>query len=134
MRTLLRIFALALMLPLAGCSDSTSPEPGIEGVYTLRTINGGTLPWLAVNSGGTRVDVISGSITLLTDGTFTDKTTFKVVEQGVERLEDDVYTGTFVKTGIGATLNPVGFQPYIVSISGASMTQLIGEATLVYRK
>jgi hypothetical protein len=139
-RKLIGVFALtlALALPLAGCSDATSPEEGIEGVYTLQTVNGGTLPWYAGDfagqTGSIRVDVVSGSVTLLADGTFTDKTTFRLTEGAVVTLEDDIYTGTFAKTTIGATLSPVGLTPYIVSISGKMMTQLIGQSTLVYSR
>jgi hypothetical protein len=136
-RKLIGILALSLALSLVGCGDSTGPEEGIEGVYTLQTVNGATLPWFAGEFDAIRVDVVSGSVTLLADGTFTDKTTFRLTEGTVVTTEDDIYTGTFLKTAIGATLTPVvpsGFQPYIVSISGKMMTQLLGQATLIYQK
>jgi hypothetical protein len=140
-RKLIGVFALTLAfaLPLVGCSDGTSPEDGIEGVYTLQSVNGVTLPWFAgdfaAETGLVRVDVVSGSIVLLQDGTFTDKTTFRLTQGAVVTLEDDIYTGTFAKTSIGAMLSPIGgLTPYIVSISGKTMTQLIGQSTLVYSR
>ena len=136
MRRLLTALVLTLALPLAGC-DSTSPEDTLEGIYNLQSINGAALPWLAVNEAAGKVEVIGGAITLLADGTFTDKMTFVVTQGSVAQTEDDVYTGTYVKSATGATLTPLipaGFDPYTVVISGATMTQMINEFELTYRK
>jgi hypothetical protein len=134
MRRPMAVLLLALVLPLAACSDGTSPEESINGVYTLQTVNGINLPWVAFEASAGKVEVVSGSVTLRSDGSFTDLTTFRITENGVARNEDDVYTGTFVKSLIGVTLNPIGFQSYDVQIEGAMMTQLIGDSRLVYRK
>jgi hypothetical protein len=135
MRRLFGILALSLALPLVACGgDSTAPEETIHGTYTLQSINGMPLPWLLGQASADRIDVMSGSIILLENGTFTDLTTFRITESGVVRMEDDVYTGTFLKTAIGATLNPVGFEPYGVSIDGETMIQQLGSATLTYRR
>jgi hypothetical protein len=137
MRRHLAVVALTLALPLAACADSTAPEDTLSGTYTLETINGASLPWLAVDEAEGKVEVAGGSITLLADGTFTDRMTFRVTEGGVARSEDDTYTGTYIKTATGATLTPlapVGFDPYMVTVSGSTMTQMINDFELTYRK
>ena len=136
MRRLLGVFALALSLPLAAC-DSTAPEDSIAGEYRLETVDGGTLPWLAVQVDADRIEVVSGSVRLATDGTFTDLTTFKITEAGVASTVDDVYTGTWLETPTGATLtivSPEGFDPYEVAIQGDRLSQIIGDVELVYRR
>ena len=131
MRRLLSALALSLALPLAAC-DSTSPDEGIDGEYVLQSINGGTLPWLVVEVGADKLEVVSGSILLRKDGSFLDRTTFRVTQNGTTRNEDDIYEGTFLQSATGATLRPVGFEPYMVAIAGNRLTQLLGTAELVY--
>jgi hypothetical protein len=134
MRRLITVVALALALPLTACADNTAPEDTLEGIYNLETINGIALPWLAVQVEGDKIEVTCGSITLGADGTFTDEMTFMITEGGVTRSEQDIYTGTYLKSTTGATLSPVGFEPYMVSISGSTMTQLINDFELTYRR
>jgi hypothetical protein len=137
MRRLITTVALALALPLAGCADNTGPEDALEGIYNLQTINGAALPWLAAEFEADKIEVMSGAITLLADGTFTDEMTFLITEGGVTQTAQDVYRGTYLKTATGATLTPVtpaGFDPYPVVIAGSTMTQLINEFELTYRR
>ena len=130
----LAVLALTLALPFAACADNTGPEDTLEGTYTLEAINGSALPWLAVEIDADKVEVASGAITLLTDGTFTDRMTFSITEGGVTRTESDVYAGMYIRTPTGATLSPMGFDPYTVEITGTTMTQMINEFELTYRK
>lgn len=134
MRRRLVPLALTLVMALAACGDGTGPEPGIDGVYTLKSINGNALPWIAFQIEQDKIEVLSGSITLRTDGSFTDLTTYRITESGVSRDEQDVYTGTFLETATGATLSPIGFEPYVVAIAGGKLTQIIGEFTLEYAR
>ena len=137
MRRPLATLVLTLALPLAACADNTGPEDTLEGTYTLQAINGASLPWLAVEEDAGKVEVAGGAITLLADGTFTDRMTFQVTEGGVARTEDDVYTGTYIRTATGATLtplSPIGYDPYTVAVSGSTMTQMINDFELTYRK
>jgi hypothetical protein len=136
MRRLLGVFALALSIPLAACG-STEPEEGIAGEYLLETVDGGTLPWLAVQVDADKIEVLSGSVRLGSDGTFADLTTFKITEAGVASTVDDIYTGTWLETPTGATLtilSPEGFDPYEVAIQGDRLSQVIGDVELVYRR
>jgi hypothetical protein len=57
----------ALALGLAACNnDSTSPSGSVSGSYTLRTVNGSSLPY-TYSDGFT---VTSGNVTLSNDGNY----------------------------------------------------------------
>jgi hypothetical protein len=134
---LLPLLALAAALSLAGCGDGTAPEESIVGVYTLQTINGNLLPWIAFQDEIDHTEVLSGSITLEADGTFTDQTSYVFTIDGAAHQGQDLYTGTYTKTVAGATLTPltpVGYAPYMVQIQGAKMSQVVQEFELVYRR
>lgn len=133
MRRLFPLLGLVLALPLASC-DSTTPEGAIAGTYQLQTINGNHLPWTAFQVEADHLDVMSGAIVLEPDGTFTDRTSYQITENGASRMEEDLYTGTYALSVNGATLSPVGFEPYEVEIRGERMSQIIGDFELVYQK
>jgi hypothetical protein len=64
--------AMAGVLGLAGCEHPTSPPPpSVAGVYTLRTVDGGPLPWLFGYLNGERVETVGEVLTLNADSTFT---------------------------------------------------------------
>ena len=135
MRKLLATLSLALALPLAACGDGgTEPEPGIDGTYTLETINGGALPSLIAELDGDKLEVLDGSIVLRADGTFTDRLALRLTEAGVVSTPEEIYTGTWLKTTTGARLTPQEFEPYVVQIDGDVMSQTIGDFRLVYRR
>ncbi|HKP15016.1 MAG TPA: hypothetical protein VJT85_03100, partial [Gemmatimonadaceae bacterium] len=64
-----RLVMFALAGTLAACSlDSTGPNGSVSGNYTLRRINGQSLPYTF--SGGLRL--MSDDLTLMSDGTYQD--------------------------------------------------------------
>ena len=135
MRRLNSISALLLTLTLVACGDdSVGPDDGIVGVYDLQLVGGWPLPYLAMQVEADKVEVVGGAITLNPDGTFSDVMTFQITEGGVARKEDDLYQGTFLKDGAGATLTPDGYMPYSVAISGPKLTLMIGDIPLTYQK
>src|SRR6185437_7405997 len=78
-----RIALLAALFALAACNnDSTSPTVSLTGNYSLRSVNGISLP-VSFNDGST---LTSDVLTLFNDGTFTDNAQFSdgtvEVEQG----------------------------------------------------
>src|SRR5690606_13674093 len=91
----LTAFALALVLPLAACSDDDDPSgPDVEasGTYALASVNGEALPYTLLVSEGDSVEVVDGHIELNVDHTFTDSTTFRITEGGTITSEVEVYT------------------------------------------
>lgn len=133
MRRLLAAFAVAIVLPLLGC-DITLPGGTIHGTYTLQTVDGGMLPWLAVQVGSDRVEIASGQVTLNEDGTYEDVLIYTVTENGAVLSDTERYEGTFTKSAVGAILRPAGGEPYTAAIVGSKMTQEFGGNQYVYRK
>lgn len=63
-----RVYAFVLAFVIGGCSGgSTAPDlrpAGLDGTYTLQTINGQTLPFHVVPSEGLPYDVVGGQLKL----------------------------------------------------------------------
>ena len=133
MRRLLAALALVVVLPLSAC-DLTGPSDTIHGTYKLRTVDGRTLPWLAIRAGADRIEIASGQVTLNEDGTYQDVTIYTVTENGATHPETERYEGTFAKSAVGAILRPKSGQPYTAAIVGTKMTQEFGGFQYVYQK
>lgn len=93
-----------LVLPLAGCNDTTGPENDIEaaaGTYTLRTVDGSALPVMLSQNATSRVDITAGTLVLRGDGSFTEtlqgRETFAAT--GTTESVQYVENGTFMVTG-----------------------------------
>ena len=65
MRRTLAVFAVLFVSVLAGCSDSsTGPNASVSGSYSLRTINGFSLPYVLVDRPGYREELVDETITI----------------------------------------------------------------------
>ena len=139
MRTLPAALALlALLVFGAACGDEgTGPDDGINGTYTLRSIDLTALPFTIQNNSRQRVEVTGGEIVLRRDGTFTDELHYSVTPTGgAAAPESDVLNGTFTRALEILTFTPAG-EPdgYSVTIlEDGRLMQTVGAFTLVYRK
>jgi len=121
-----RLFIAALALGLAACAgDSTSPTVGLNGDFTLRTVNGQGLPFTF--SDGTTVT--SDVLTFFTDGTFSESIQLAdgqiVVDQG-EYSDSNGSIQLFDET--------LGVQ-YSASLSGSVLTAFFNNGlTEVFQK
>lgn len=112
----MRIAPLALLagsLFTAACDDSDInlilPVP-VVGTFILQSVNGQRLPAVLVDSVSPplRIEVLSGSITLNNNGTFTDLTEFR------QTLGNMVTTSTLTCTGSYAVSgNVITFQEVV---------------------
>ena len=123
-----RIKAVAvalLVVSLAACnSDTTAPSVSIFGNYSLRTINGNSLP-LTLSNGQV---LTSDMLTLNTDGTFTDAAQFS---DGTVSVEQGFFTNnngsiTFTDANTGAQ--------FAGSLSGNVLTEIDGTLTETFVK
>ena len=133
-------FAAAL-LSGAACGDSSTAPATVEGTYTLRTVNNGSLPQILDQdpTTGDKVEVTAGNVTLNSDGSFLDHTEFRVTEGGTARTEVEDAVGVWNRSGntIFFTTND-GFQ-YDMVLGSGTLTQEIflsggAQLTFVYRK
>jgi hypothetical protein len=126
-----RIALLAAVIALAACTnDSTSPNGSVIGSYSLRTINGNTLPYTFSNN-----DVlVSDRLTLNSDGSYFDVASFsngQSTEQGTWSINNNLITFNDQSDGI----------TYSASLSGNVLTEtfnntggISGSVTEVYQK
>ena len=120
-----RLVMFALASTLAACSlDSTGPNGSVAGNYSLRTINGQSLPYTF--SGGLRL--MSDDLTLLSDGTYQDVSRY---DDGTSFVDEGDYTSyngavTFYSSTTGET--------YQGSVSGDVLTQILNNYTQVFER
>jgi hypothetical protein len=124
-----RLFSLALFAALAttvvSCSDSTSPSASLAGTYSLRTVNGSSLPvTLCCDAFGAPYQLLSAEISLDANGNYSS----------VDRYSDGTQTATGYWTLSGDQLTLVanaGFQTFatvsgnqlvLTNVGGTSMT------------
>ena len=102
-----RLLAAALLV-LAACKDSTAPDPGIPGTYTLRRISGAPLPWPQFPSEGDTAWVLGGTYTFRADDTFVETYDYRYVRHGTVDLEHHEIDGEYRVIGDSLQLYTIG--------------------------
>ncbi len=133
-----------LLLLCASCtSDAAGPTEGHLGRYRLRTIDGREVPTIHTETANSRLEFLSGSLRLNSDGTFTDSTRIRVTPMfrgqplpGGEIVESfDVAWGLHRMSGDTIYLDSVrGEHYFMLRQPSGSLTQDLGGSTLVYRR
>ena len=126
MKRFLVLACAALTLGVAGCQDSTNPSAVLSGTYTLRTVNGNSLPTVTYEDATLTEEVLSGQITLDRNGNYTDVVTLRDTYHngsGSETYTDPI-NGYWTLSGDQLTLtnqnNPNN--PYYATVSGGQLT------------
>ena len=120
-----RLLMFALASTLAACSlDSTGPNGSVAGNYSLRTINGQSLPYTF--SGGLRL--MSDDLTLMSDGTYQDVSRYDDGTSFVDEGDYESYNGAI--TFYSSTTRDT-FQG---SVSGDVLTQVLNNYTQVFER
>jgi hypothetical protein len=136
------LFALALVTANAcGADDEPVAPPTAEsvvGTYALFNVNGGSLPFLFAADGVTRVEYVSGSITLNADRTVTDVLVFRVSRvdgTGTPTTTTSTFTGTYTLSGNTVTATYAGVpDPQPLIVQGNQITHNEEGVVLSYRK
>jgi hypothetical protein len=126
-----RIALLFAVVALAACNDSTSPNGSAAGSYSLRTINGSSLPYTFADNSV----ITSDQLTLNSNGTYVDVASFSgggsSTEQGIWSINNNLITFSDQTDGIS----------YTGSVSGSVLTETFnntggfsGSVTEVYQK
>lgn len=127
-----KIVVLLAAMSLAACNnDSTSPNGSVVGSYSLRTVNGSSLPYTFSNG----AVLVSDQLTLNSDGTYFDQATFSNASPSTEQ-------GTWSVNNNLITLNDQTDQlTYTASVSGTVLTETFnnsggfsGSVTEVYAR
>ena len=133
MNRFLSVAALTLIFA-AGCGDGSTepvdPRAAAAGTYTLASYNSASLPALYFQNSAGRIDVISGSMVLRADGSFTETINLRTTYTSGAAPGNTpiVENGTFAVTGtqITFTLPPSG------SAGGFSWTGAISGNVVSY--
>lgn len=133
-RTFRPALVAALVLVGAACGgDGTGPDEGsVVGSYTLRTINGQSLPYTTLSAGVNRAEVLSSSLSLNPDGTFREERSVRRTHAGVSVTEADAKFGTYTSTGAGLTFRATTGTQASGTRGGGSITFADEGFTFVY--
>ena len=114
---------LASSLPGAGCGGLTTNTELTAGVYDLVSVNNSPPPVvLQFIDEANQVVLESGSVSIVTDGSFTDATTYRITELGLERSETDLIAGAWSFSGNRITFDPDGMRAYPSDRPGLGVT------------
>ena len=116
---------LVLAVGLAACAnDATAPSTSVEGSYTLKTVNGTTLPYTFSNG----VQLVNEQLVLNTDGSFTDQSQYSNGQTSVD-------TGYWTNLNGSITFNDVTAGiTYQGSLSGTVLTEIVAGYTQTFQK
>lgn len=138
MRRLAATILLLAAVTLPACGDSTGPGLGLgtpTGTYTLRTVNGNTLPFTIEDGAGVTVVIVSDAFTLQDGGRFTEAFSLRVTENGTTTTESGTNAGSWTLSATAITLTLDGGGPSISgTLSGGVMTIVDSGLSLVYRR
>jgi hypothetical protein len=125
----------ALVAFAVACGDATTgPSDEVVGTYTLRTVNGGSLPFTLVNSGSARIELLSSSVTLRQNSTFSAVLTVRQTVGTLVTTQSDSSNGTWARSGSTLTLNEGGTTSTATYQADGSIAITDGGYTMVYRK
>jgi len=121
-----------------GCNAITAPAGALTGAYTLQSVNGGGLPYVASASGGDTVQVTSGSVAIQSDSTFVTTLSSRVASPGVVTTSTRTQGGTWTASGTTISFNYTNGGSDAGSVSGNVLTIIAttgsGPLTYVFQK
>lgn len=122
-------------IPTASTGIPTS-SAGISGTFSLRTINGGPLPYTAYSVGpSNKREIVSDVITLREDGTWISSSRTRRTVDDVASVTTRANSGTYTRNGTAVTLtnwSPNG--PVSATLVDGKLTIADGALVLVYRE
>jgi hypothetical protein len=122
--------AVAALLLLGGCENSLGPDSSEVGTYTLRTVNGHTLPAPFFS-----VEVLSASVELHQDGSFRTRNTIRGKDSlGEIVVQNDSDSGTYVRTGNTVTLTSTIGHVTVATYAGPTLTVDEQSVEMIYRR
>src|SRR6059058_2655172 len=126
MRYLKTIFAAVALATATACAnnDVVSPNGSIVGSWSLRTINGSSLPYFI----DSRTELTGERLNLFSDGTYADVASYS---DGSTFTENGFYT---VNNNAITFNDQTDRLTYSGSVSGNVLTEISGSFTAVYQR
>jgi hypothetical protein len=132
MRAALLIAVVAFVV--TACSgESTSPDVGKVGTYTLIAVNGGSLPAVTTDNASIKTELLSGTLVISSDGTFSETRNGRVTLGGASPSPfTATQAGTWAESGgimtvtTGTVSNPATFSgtwtPHVIVYTSSGLT------------
>ena len=129
------LVALFLTFSAAACSDGIVGSSTVNGMYTLRTLNGSKLPYVVSTSGTSKTEVLGDTIMLYEGFTFAETKHSRTTVNGTSTDAAHTETGSFGITGNSVVLrgNDGGALQYAV-VEANVMTFVYNGLTSVFKK
>lgn len=135
MRTL-RFIAVCVLLAGCGADKVSGPDVSFTGTYAVRTINGGALPYVLLQSGTSSLSLASAQFTIADGGSWSENTTFRSIQNGQTTTDVGANHGTWLRSGntisLYSTVN--NNTPFSGVLSSNQMTLFDGMLTYVLTK
>jgi hypothetical protein len=135
------LVAAAAVVTVAGCDSSNPVEalPDVTGTYTLVDIGGEAPPVTLLEDDFFRIDLISGTLILRANGTYSEPLLFEFTDKTDDTSERETGTDTGTYTVLSATaLTFTSDDPdigsYSATISGNELTYSFEGTQIRYRK
>jgi hypothetical protein len=101
-----KIFAFVAVVLAVGCGggNTTGPYTSVAGTYTLRTLNGSSLPHIVNQMGASMAEILDATLTLNEDGTFNESGHDRMTESGLATTTSFIDAGSISLRGTTITL------------------------------
>jgi hypothetical protein len=121
----------AVLVLMAACGAATIPAPvGVAGSYSLRTVNGVSLPFILSQTGPSLNELVDDVITLSDNGTWTSSGHVRNTVNGQSSTTASTNAGSFTKLGESITLSSLTTGASIGVISNGTLT--LGQQGVTY--
>lgn len=139
-RARLAPFALLVLLVLAGCGGSDLPTEVVDpvvGTWTLHSLHGEPLPYVDDTNPAFRIEVLSGTLSFVSGGTYTYVVAYRVTSSGGVTAESHSDAGTYTRTDGLLTMrsSQPGAAPVTATLSGeGTLSFADGDEMLVFKR
>lgn len=134
----MRRSAIALAVALGAACGSTEPVGGASttGAYTLRTVNGASLPYASVAATGTKTEVLDAVLNMYQGGTYAETGHVRTTTSGGQvTTTATTETGTFSILGTSITFRTSdGVRQRLATGDGVHITFVENGVTRIYAK
>ena len=131
------LLTIALLLSALACGGdgATAPQASVVGAYSLKTVNGASLPITMEEVGSNKVEILYGTLTLNTDGTFNSSAMYRVTHEDVTSAVPGFGHGTYTLRGKALTFAYPDSTTESATWDGANEITLSTEGyTVVFRR
>lgn len=132
MRSIRSLLCVAVFLAACG-GDATGPDSGFSfvGTYTLVTVNGSGLPYVALQSGQSSISIVDDRVTIADGGSWAEQGTLRVVTNGQAATQIYSTSGNWVRSGNSLSLIATGYSApaYSGSFSSRQLNFVGGSGT-----